>query len=153
MPDDKPTLPEYPASVEVEDEEITPETAARFDRARASNESIPQDDILREFGLKKLSSVEPQGIGVTSRLQGQADLRAIDRETARGILHCLDRFIKNRESDIKNLKPPRTDYRLRCNDYRLFFDFVVYETRDGRISIYTINIRITAVLHRREAYR
>ena len=86
-------------------------------------------------------------------LQGQADLRTIDRETARGILHCLDRFIKNREGDIKNLKPPRTDYRLRCDDYPLFFDFVVYETRDGRISIYTIDIRITAVLRHRDAYR
>ena len=53
MPDDKPTLPEYLASVEAEDEDITPETAARLDRARASNQSIPHDDILREFGLKK----------------------------------------------------------------------------------------------------
>src|SRR5215471_8735276 len=35
------SLPEYFASVEVEDEEITPETAARIDRARASNRSIP----------------------------------------------------------------------------------------------------------------
>jgi hypothetical protein len=85
--------------------------------------------------------------------QGQADLRAIDRETARRILHCLDRFIKNREGDIKNLKPPRTDYRLHCDDYRLFFDFAVYETRAGRIRIITMTIRITAVLHRRAAYR
>ena len=40
----------------VEDEEITPETAAALDRARASlnrGEGIPHDDILREFGLKK----------------------------------------------------------------------------------------------------
>jgi hypothetical protein len=40
----------------VEDEEITPETAAAIDRARASldrGEGIPHDDILREFGLKK----------------------------------------------------------------------------------------------------
>jgi len=39
-----------------EDEEITPETAASLDRARASlnrGEGIPHDDILREFGLKK----------------------------------------------------------------------------------------------------
>jgi len=119
--DESASLPEYLASVEVEDEEITPETAARLDRARASNESISHDDILREFGLKKLSSEEPQRIGVTWTPQGQADLCAIDRETAMGILHCLDRFIKNREGDIKNLKPPRTDYRLRCDDYRLFF--------------------------------
>lgn len=40
----------------VEDEEITPETAAALDRARASldrGEGIPHDDILREFGVKK----------------------------------------------------------------------------------------------------
>jgi hypothetical protein len=40
----------------VEDEEITLETAAALDRARASldrGEGIPHDDILREFGLKK----------------------------------------------------------------------------------------------------
>ena len=40
----------------VEDEEITPETAAALDRARASldrGEGIPHDDILRELGLKK----------------------------------------------------------------------------------------------------
>ena len=38
----------------VEDEEITPETAARLDRARASlagGEGIPHEEILREFGL------------------------------------------------------------------------------------------------------
>jgi hypothetical protein len=40
----------------VEDEEITPETAAGIDRARASlarGEGIPHDEILREFGLKE----------------------------------------------------------------------------------------------------
>jgi hypothetical protein len=40
----------------VEDEEITPETAASLDRARASlarNEGIPHEEILREFGLTK----------------------------------------------------------------------------------------------------
>jgi hypothetical protein len=38
-----------------EDEEITPETAAALDRARASlhrGEGIPHDEILREFGLR-----------------------------------------------------------------------------------------------------
>jgi hypothetical protein len=38
----------------VEDEEITSETAAALDRARASlsrGEGIPHEDILREFGL------------------------------------------------------------------------------------------------------
>ena len=39
---------------EVEEEEITPETAAAIDRARASlarGESTPHEEILREFGL------------------------------------------------------------------------------------------------------
>jgi hypothetical protein len=40
----------------VEEEEITSETAAALDRARASlarGEGIPHEDILREFGLGK----------------------------------------------------------------------------------------------------
>jgi len=39
-----------------EEEEITPETAAALDRARASlarGEGIPHQEILREFGLNK----------------------------------------------------------------------------------------------------
>jgi hypothetical protein len=39
-----------------EEEEITPETAAALDRARASlarGEGIPHEEILREFGLGK----------------------------------------------------------------------------------------------------
>ena len=44
------------ATAPVEEEEITPETAAGIDRARASlarGEGIPHEDILREFGLGK----------------------------------------------------------------------------------------------------
>ena len=44
------------ASAPAEEEEITPETAAALDRARASlarGEGIPHEDILREFGLDK----------------------------------------------------------------------------------------------------
>lgn len=40
----------------VEEEEITPETAAALDRSRASlarGQGIPHDEILREFGLTK----------------------------------------------------------------------------------------------------
>jgi hypothetical protein len=43
-------------SAPVEEEDITPETAAALDRARASlarGEGIPHEDILREFGLGK----------------------------------------------------------------------------------------------------
>jgi hypothetical protein len=44
------------ASAPVEEEEITPDTAAALDRARASlarGEGVPHEDILREFGLGK----------------------------------------------------------------------------------------------------
>lgn len=44
------------AAAAVEEEEITPETAAALDRARASlarGEGIPHEDILHEFGLDK----------------------------------------------------------------------------------------------------
>ena len=42
------------AQAAIEDEEITPEMAARLDRARASAErgdTTPHEEILREFGL------------------------------------------------------------------------------------------------------
>ena len=44
------------AEVPVEEEEITAETAAALDRARASlarGEGIPHEEILREFGVDK----------------------------------------------------------------------------------------------------
>jgi len=44
------------ALAEVEEEDVTPDTAAALDRARASlarGEGIPHDDVLREFGLKQ----------------------------------------------------------------------------------------------------
>jgi hypothetical protein len=44
------------ASAPVEEEEVTAETAAAIDRARASlacGEAIPHEDIRREFGLGK----------------------------------------------------------------------------------------------------
>ena len=44
--------------------------------------------------------------------------------------------------DVKKLKPPRTGFRLRCGDYRVFFDL-----KDQNA------IQISAVRHRREAYR
>lgn len=49
-------LPRSLALAPVEDEEITPETAAVLDRARASlarGEGIPHEEILREFGLEQ----------------------------------------------------------------------------------------------------
>ena len=72
----------------------------------------------------------------------RADLRAIEREIAVQILHCIDRYLTNRAGDVKKLKPPLTGLRLRCGDYRVFFDLKGENT-----------IEITAVSNRREAYR
>jgi len=44
------------ALAEAEEEDVTPDTAAALDRARASlarGERIPHDEVLREFGLKQ----------------------------------------------------------------------------------------------------
>jgi mRNA-degrading endonuclease RelE of RelBE toxin-antitoxin system len=79
----------------------------------------------------------PQRIAVIWSPEG----RAIDRETALQILHCLDRYLANRTGDVKKLKPPLTGFRLRCGDYRVFFDQKNETT-----------ITISAVRHRREAY-
>ncbi|MGB9205012.1 MAG: type II toxin-antitoxin system RelE/ParE family toxin [Terriglobales bacterium] len=83
-----------------------------------------------------------QRIGVVWSPESRADLRAITRDAAMQILHCLDRYLASRAGDVKKLKSPRTGFRLRCGDYRVFFD-----QRDEQ----TINV--TAVRNRREAYR
>ncbi|MHB1959470.1 MAG: type II toxin-antitoxin system RelE family toxin [Acidobacteriaceae bacterium] len=74
--------------------------------------------------------------------EARADLRAIDRQTALDILHCVDRYISTRNGDVKKLKSPQTGFRLRCGDYRLFFE----QHNEHSISV-------TGVRHRREAYR
>ena len=74
--------------------------------------------------------------------EARADLRSVDREAAIQILHCVDRYLSSRTGDVKKLKPPQTGLRLRCGDYRVFFDHED-ETTMG----------ITSVRHRREAYR
>jgi mRNA-degrading endonuclease RelE of RelBE toxin-antitoxin system len=84
----------------------------------------------------------PERIAIKWSPEARADLRAIDRETAIQILHCIDRYLSNRTGDEKKLKPPETGFRLRCSDYRVFFDHGNETT-----------IEITGVRHRREAYR
>ncbi|MFZ3342443.1 MAG: type II toxin-antitoxin system RelE/ParE family toxin [Terriglobales bacterium] len=74
--------------------------------------------------------------------EARADLRRIDREIAVHVLHCVDRYLASRNGDVKRLKPPLIGFRLRCGDYRVFFDL-----RDEN------TIDISAVRHRREAYR
>lgn len=84
----------------------------------------------------------PQRIAVIWSPEAGADLRAIERETAMQILYCVDRYLTSPAGDIKKLKPPRTGFRLRCGDYRVFFDLKGENT-----------IEITGVKNRREAYR
>lgn len=87
-------------------------------------------------------SEEPERIAVIWSPEGRTDLRAIDRETAMQILYCIDRYLANRAGDVKKLKPPETGFRLRCGDYRVFFDLKGEDT-----------IEITGIRNRREAYR
>lgn len=84
----------------------------------------------------------PERIAVIWSPEARAELRTIDREIAMQILYCIDRYLSARAGDVKMLRPPRTDFRLRCGDYRVFFDFREENT-----------IEISGVRHRREAYR
>ena len=80
-------------------------------------------------------------IGVTWSPEARADLRAIKREIAIQILHCVDRYLTNRRGDVKQLKPPFIGFRLRCGDYRVFFGL-----KGGN------KIGITGVSDRSESY-
>jgi mRNA-degrading endonuclease RelE of RelBE toxin-antitoxin system len=84
----------------------------------------------------------PVRMAVVWSPEARSDLRAIDREAAMRILNCLDRYLANRTADVKKLKPPFVGFRLRCGDYRVFFDL----KNDNAIEI-------TGVRHRKEAYR
>ena len=84
----------------------------------------------------------PERIAVTWSPEARADLRAIEREAAMQILHCVDRYLATRTGDVKKLQPPLTGFRLRCGDYRVFFDLKGEDT-----------IEITGVRNRKEAYR
>jgi mRNA-degrading endonuclease RelE of RelBE toxin-antitoxin system len=70
----------------------------------------------------------PERIAAGWSTEARADLRAIDRENAMQILHCVDRYLASRTGDVKKLKAPLTGFRLRCGDYRVFFDLII-ETR------------------------
>lgn len=87
-------------------------------------------------------AAEPERIEIHWSPEARTDLRAIERESALQILHCVDRYRASRSGDVKKLKPPLAGFRLRCGDYRVFFD------RKG-----DNGIEITAVRNRREAYR
>lgn len=84
----------------------------------------------------------PHRISIIWTEEARADLRRIDRQIALDILRCTDRYLVARSGDVKKLKAPQTGFRLRCGDYRLFFEF-----REE------ITIEVIGVRHRREAYR
>ncbi len=84
----------------------------------------------------------PNRLTVDWSIEARTELRAIDRQTALDILHCIDRYLATRNGDVKKLKPPMVGFRLRCGDYRIFFK------QAGEKSI-----AITGVRHRRDAYR
>lgn len=74
--------------------------------------------------------------------QAEAQLRAIDQAIALRILHALARYLETGEGDVKrlqNIEPP--EFRLRVGDYRV------------RFHVLGNTLRITAVRHRKEAYR
>jgi mRNA-degrading endonuclease RelE of RelBE toxin-antitoxin system len=48
-------------------------------------------------------------------------IRAIDRETAIQILQAVDEYLSTGTGDVKKLRPPRDELRLRVGDYRYSF--------------------------------
>jgi len=84
----------------------------------------------------------PQRIKVIWSPEARAGLRAVDRDEAMRILLCIDRYLASRHGDVKRLKPPLSGFRLRCGDYRIFFD------QKSEVAI-----EIVDVVNRRDAYR
>jgi mRNA-degrading endonuclease RelE of RelBE toxin-antitoxin system len=74
--------------------------------------------------------------------EARDQLRSVERDTALQILHAVDDFLTNGQGDVKKLRPPRDELRLRVGDYRVFFYHVA-----------PLSIRITGVKHCSEAYR
>ena len=68
-------------------------------------------------------------------------IRAIDRETAIQILQAVDEYLSTGTGDVKKLRPPRDELRLRVGDYRVFF----YQLGERAI-------KITEVRHRSYGY-
>lgn len=72
----------------------------------------------------------------------QADVRAIDQQTAMRILTALHRYAETGQGDVKALEADLAGLqRLRVGDYRVLFD----QTADA--------INVHRVKHRSEAYR
>jgi mRNA-degrading endonuclease RelE of RelBE toxin-antitoxin system len=84
----------------------------------------------------------PERIAIVWSPEARADLRAIEREAAMQILYCIDDYVSKRVGGVKKLRPPRTGFRLRCGDYRVFFDYKEEKS-----------IEIAGVKNRKDAYR
>ena len=82
----------------------------------------------------------PERTAIIWSPEARVDLRAIDQDVAMRVLYCIDDYASKRLGDVKKLKPPRTGFRLRCGDYRVFFDF-----KEANI------IEITGVRNRKDA--
>jgi mRNA-degrading endonuclease RelE of RelBE toxin-antitoxin system len=74
--------------------------------------------------------------------EARADLRRIDREGALRILRAIDSYLSTGLGDVKKLRPPRHEFRLRVGDYRVLF-----------LPKEELVIEVLRVLHRRDAYR
>jgi mRNA-degrading endonuclease RelE of RelBE toxin-antitoxin system len=71
----------------------------------------------------------------------RADVRALDRATAIGLLESFNRYLATGEGNVKQLRGKESEFRLRLGDYRLCF------TPENDL------LRVHWVRHRREAYR
>jgi mRNA-degrading endonuclease RelE of RelBE toxin-antitoxin system len=74
--------------------------------------------------------------------QARIDLRSIDRTNAMNVLQAIDRYLVTGIGDVKKLRPPRHEFRLRVGDFRILF-----------LSSEDSAIEVLRVLDRKEAYR
>jgi mRNA interferase RelE/StbE len=64
--------------------------------------------------------------------KAQKSLRKLPRQTARRILHAIERLADDLQGDVKRLTEHEPAYRLRVGDYRVLFDvngstIIIYE--------------------------
>jgi mRNA-degrading endonuclease RelE of RelBE toxin-antitoxin system len=82
------------------------------------------------------------GKSVTWAPEAQAQLRALDRDVALRMLHAVDDYLTLGTGDVKKLRPPRDELRLRVGDFRIFF-----------YQLAPLSLKITSIKHRSAAYR
>jgi mRNA-degrading endonuclease RelE of RelBE toxin-antitoxin system len=73
--------------------------------------------------------------------QARIDLRSIDRTNAMNVLQAIDRYLVTGIGDVKKLRPPRHEFRVRVGDFRILF-----------LSSEDSAIEVLRVLNRKEAY-